>query len=181
MTLSIFHEIKKELTDGTSQNGHPFRYATLATVGVDSIARLRIVVIRNITDALDFTFYTDKRSKKVTHIKENKKVSLLFFHPEKMLQVKIEGVAHIRADTGALNEIWENMSVEAKQDYTTVQPPGSNLKSPEMVQYIPEGNFFCAIDIHPFKIECLKLGKPLHQKVRFSKEGNAWEGEFLVP
>lgn len=181
MTLSMFQEIKKELTDGATQNGHPFRYGTLGTVGVDSIARLRTVVIRNVSDDLDITFYTDKRSKKVTHIKENKKVSLHFFHPDKMLQVKIEGVANLRTDIASLNEIWEHMSAEGKKDYTTVQPPGSSLKTPEMLQYLTEGNYFCAIDIHPFKIECLKLGTPYHQKVRFSKEGKVWDGEFLVP
>ncbi|MCG2460821.1 pyridoxamine 5'-phosphate oxidase family protein [Flavobacteriaceae bacterium F89] len=181
MTLSLFKEIKKELTDGVSQNGHPFRYGTLATVGVDSIARLRTVVIRGVSEELNITFYTDRRSKKVTHIKENKKVSLLLFNPDKMMQVKIEGVARIHADTVSLNEIWERLSGEAKKDYTTVRPPGSSLKSPEMVQYLTEGNYFCAIDIHPYKIECLKLDKPLCQKIRFSKSIHGWEGEFLVP
>src|SRR5690606_26568529 len=120
-------------------------------------------------------------SKKVTHIKENKKVSLLLFNPGKMLQLKIEGVARIRTDKESLNEIWENMSYESQKDYTTLQPPGSSLKSPEMLEYLTEGNYFCAIDIHPFKMECLILGKPVDQKVRFSKEGSEWEGEFLVP
>jgi len=181
MTLSIFKEIKKELADGTSEKGHPFRYGTLGTVGVDSIARLRTVLIRNVSKELVITFYTDKRSKKVTHIKENKKVSLLLFNPEKMLQVKIEGLGQIRMDMDSLHKIWEGMSPESKLDYTTSQPPGSGLKSPEMLEYLTEGNYFCAIDIHPFKIECLKLGRPIHQKVRFSKEGTTWEGEFLVP
>jgi len=181
MTLSIFKEIKQELTNGTTEKGHPFRYGTLGTVGVDSMARLRTVLIRSVSKDLVITFYTDRRSKKVTHIKENKKVSLLLLNPEKMLQVKIEGLGHIRTDMGSLDTIWEKMGPESKLDYTTAQPPGSGLKSPEMLEYLSEGNYFCAIDIHPFKMECLILGKPFHQKIRFSKEGSTWEGEFLVP
>lgn len=47
------------------------------------MARLRTTVIRNVSKDLIFTSYTDKRSKKVSHIKENNKVSVFFYHAEK--------------------------------------------------------------------------------------------------
>ena len=76
MTEVFFQELKEELQKSLVQKKHPFRYFTLATLGLEKIPRLRTVVLRKITEELMLTFYTDKRSKKIMHLKENNKVSL---------------------------------------------------------------------------------------------------------
>lgn len=181
MTQQFFDEAKNELQKSLVKKGHPFRYFTLATVGLDKMARLRTVVLRKITPDLNLIFYTDHRSKKITHITENSTVSLLFYHPKLMLQLKVEGKAKIVRDKEVLKTYWNGIQPNSRKDYITQQPPGSALQSPDAVEYLDEENHFCIIEIEPFKIEYLKLKRPNHLRVRFSKDDDRWDGEFLVP
>jgi pyridoxine/pyridoxamine 5'-phosphate oxidase len=180
MTLPFLNEIKTQLRKGLTEEDHPYRYCTLATVGLDRLARQRTIMVRDMSDDFVFTFYTDKRSKKITHIKENNKVSLLFYHPGRNLQLKIEGLAILNRDPGVLNPIWKDIGKRSRKDYTTLMAPGSTLDNPDELEYLSAENHFCLVEVHPFKIEYLKLGQPHHMRIRFSKK-NTWKGEFLVP
>lgn len=181
MSQEIFKEIKSELHLGTTDNGHPFKYCTMATVGLDRVARLRTVRLRHVSEDMGLTFFTDKRSKKIIHIKENKNVSLLFYHPEKLMQIRIEGVAQIVRDKLLLDNYWQKVQPDQRQDYTTTLAPGSKLPNPDTVDYLKDGEHFCALDIQPFKFEYLKLQRPNHLRIRYSKEASGWEAEYLVP
>lgn len=181
MTAKLFQDLKDELNLGLTETNHPFKCFTLGTVGLDNIARLRTVVLRTISDDLMLTFYTDKRSKKVRHITENNKVSLLFYHPVKMIQIKIEGVATIEKDQEKLKDLWKATPEHSKRDYTTLAAPGSSLKSYEDLEYLNKDHFLCIVHIEPRKIEYLKIEKPNHIRVRYSKDFNQWKGEYLVP
>ena len=83
-----------ELKGGVTDPNHPFKFGTLATLGLGNLPRLRTIRIRDFDPQnMRLTFYTDSRSKKILHIKENNKVSLLFYHPKKLLQLRLEGLA----------------------------------------------------------------------------------------
>ena len=181
MNLNFFKELTEELHLGVSQKGHPFRYFTVATVGLDRMARLRTVVLRNVTENLMIRFFTDKRSKKITHIKENPKVSMLFYHPQKLVQLKIEGLASINTEAASLKAYWDKIPLHARKDYATTKSPGTTIGTPEDISYVENQDHFCAIDITPFKIEYLKLKSPNHLRVRFTKKEESWNSEFLVP
>ena len=181
MTDTLLKEIRHELQMGTTNKNHPFRYCTFATVGLDRVARLRTVVIRNMTDDFVFSIYTDKRSKKVIHIKENKMVSMLFYHPNKLMQIKVEGTAVINKNPEVLKALWKKVDQSSQKDYTTALPPGSTVVNPNQVEYLRNEDYFCLLEVHPFKIEYLKLIKPHHLRVRYSFIENHWKGEFLVP
>lgn len=181
MTEVFWDELKEKLQGIGSDKDHPFRYATLGTVGLESMPRLRTVVIRDVSKDLTLTFYTDKRSKKIVHIKENNRVSLLFYDPEHLLQLKVEGIASIVRDEFLLSGYWNEMHPKNKKDYTTRSAPGSDLSNPDNVEYLQEGHHFCMVRIEPFKIEYLKLKRPNHLRIRFSREEGDWFGEFLVP
>lgn len=181
MTDSIFQEIKQELLSATTSPKHPFRFCTFGTVGMENIPRLRTIALRKVDSDLQLLFYTDMRSKKIMHIKENNKVSLLFYHPEKLLQLRVEGLANIIKDPETLKKHWKNVGSANRKDYTTKAAPGSGISDPDLVEYLDDKNHFCMVTINPFKIEYLKLQQPHHLRVRFSKEGFAWHIEFLVP
>lgn len=181
MLQDYLEEIKQELQRGPMEFDHPFRYFTFATVGPERTARLRTVVLREVHDDLKIVFYTDKRSKKIAHIQENNKVSLLLYHPKKMLQIKIEGIAEVKDDEAIKNAYWQQLSDRAKREYTTSQSPGSNLNHPDKLEFLSEENHFCTVEIAPHKMEYLKLGQPNHIRVQFSKMDSEWEGGFLVP
>ncbi len=181
MTDLYFQELRNALQLGISEKGHPFRYGTLATVGTDQMPRQRTIVLREVSDSLHLGFYTDQRSKKVTHIQHNNKVSLLFYHPEKLLQVKIEGMAMIQKDKAVLQDHWNKTTEGSRKDYTTKVAPGSTVSNPDSVDYLNEAHHFCMVTILPYQIEYLKLKRPNHLRVQYVLDGNGWKGQFLVP
>lgn len=176
-----FDEIGAELKAGARDFNHPFHLFTLGTVGLERMARLRTIALRDVTEDLKLRFYTDKRSKKIIHLKENNKVGLLFYHPKKQLQLKVEGLAEIFRDETFLAPLWKKIKPDAQKDYTTVSAPGSELIKPEALSYLPNSNYFCMVEVTPYKIEYLKLGKPHHLRIRYSTDGERWGSEFLVP
>jgi pyridoxine/pyridoxamine 5'-phosphate oxidase len=181
MTDSFFEELSKEILNGVEERGHPFRFITMATVGNETIARLRTVVLRHVSKELQLTIYTDSRSKKINHIKENNQVSLLMYHPEKLLQLKIEGVAKIVSKTEKLKTYWNNIPENNRKDYITSFSPGSNINNPDQVEYLEDENYFVMIEITPIKIEYLKLKRPHHIRIEFNKTNDTWKSTFLVP
>lgn len=181
MEKVYLEQVREELQKGPKEKGHPFRYFTFATVGLDHVARLRTVVMRTVDKDLNITFYTDQRSKKITHIKENKRVSLLLYHPKKLLQLKIEGIATYRNDKATKDSFWDSIPKSAKKEYTARRSPGTIISHPDTLEYLSNENHFCVVEITPYKIEYLKLEQPNHIRVRFSKVDTKWKTEFLVP
>ncbi len=182
MPDNIFEKITQELKKGAFEEGHYFKYFALATIGVDKFARLRLVALRHVSDDLKLTFFTDKRSKKMLHIKENNRVSLLFYHHKKLIQLRIEGIAWINTDQFHIQKSWEQVGVEDRKDYITKEAPGSPLENPDSLEYLKEGDYFSIVEIKPFRIEYLELKKNRHTKMRYSKEGSSgWTSEYLVP
>lgn len=181
MEKVYLEQVREELQKVPKEKGHPFRYFTFATVGLDHVARLRTVVMRTVDKDLNITFYTDQRSKKITHIKENKKVSLLLYHPKKLLQLKIEGIATYRNDKATKDSFWDSIPKSAKKEYTARRSPGTIISHPDTLEYLSNENHFCVVEITPYKIEYLKLEQPNHIRVRFSKVDTQWKTEFLVP
>jgi len=181
MSQSYYKKIVDSLRAAVEEKSHPFKIFTLGTVGLDRMARLRTVVLRDITANQELLFYTDKRSKKVTHIKENNKVGLLFYDQENKIQLKAEGVASLIKDEDILAGYWKGIAEVNRKDYTTTTPPGSIVKHPDDVEYLKDKDYFTAVKVTLFKLEYLQLQPISHIKIRYSKiEGN-WVSEYLVP
>ena len=181
MTGSFFEELSIEIKKSVIERGHPFRFITMATTGNESIARLRTVVLREVTENLRLTIYTDSRTQKINHIHVNNQVSLLLYHPDKMMQLKVEGIAEIVTNTERLKSTWQNIQPNSRKDYITETSPGTAIKNPDHVEYVEDKNHFTIIDIFPTKIEYLKLKRPNHIRALFTKTDDIWKGEFLVP
>ena len=181
MTDSYLKEIRQELANGAEQKEHPFHYFTLGTVGLERLSRLRTVVLRGVENDNSLVFYTDARSKKTLHMVENNKVGLLFFHPEKLLQVRIEGLAFIHKDEQTLENHWDKIHEKARREYSTAAAPGTSLEHPDQLEYLNEENHFCIISVDPYRIEYLKLQSPNHLRVQYSLEEGLWTSEYLVP
>jgi pyridoxine/pyridoxamine 5'-phosphate oxidase len=180
MIEKAFETLKTALFNGIHKKGHPFRYFTLATINGD-MPQQRTVVLRKISEDLKFTFYTDSRSPKIEQMQTNKNVSLLFYHPKKLIQIKVDGKATLINDKEELNTYWHGIPAHARKDYTTSNPPGSINKTPDTISYLDEENYFGIVEIDTTSIEYLKLQKPNHQRVLFTKTEENWAGEFLVP
>ena len=181
MPDKTFEKIKQELKKGAYKKGHYFKYFTLATLGVDKFARLRLVALRNFSDDLKLTFFTDKRSKKVLHIKENNRVSMLFYHHKKLIQLRIEGIARISTDQFQIQKSWEKIGTEDRKDYITAEAPGTAIRDPTSLEYLKEGDYFSIVEVDPFRIEYLKLKRSGHTKIKYYLSETGWKSEYLVP
>jgi pyridoxamine 5'-phosphate oxidase len=178
----IWKEVIEELQASVKQANHPFKFATLATLGLERLPRLRTIKIREFDpESLQITFYTDSRSKKILHIKENNKVSMLLYHPDSLLQLRLEGLAIRERDDEVLGEHWSRVDRKAQKDYTTVCAPGTEIQHPEKIEYLEEDAYFTMVYILPYKVEYLKLKRPNHLRVRYSKRDGIWKSDFLVP
>ena len=181
MTDKYFDQLRSELQKGAEDKDHPFRYFTLATVGVDSLVRQRLVVLRKVDEDLRLTFFTDYRSKKIMHIHENNRVSLLFYNASELMQIRIEGLASIDKNEKAIKSYWNEVREESRKAYTSSAAPGTVMESPDLLEFLNEDNYFCAVDVRPFKIEFLKLQEPHHIRVNYSFKEGFWDGQYLVP
>lgn len=173
---------RTELEAGVKSSSHPFHFFTLATTGINEVPRLRTVVLRKVSKDMTLSIYTDKRSRKVTHIKEHNKVCLLFYHPDKLMQIKIDGVAFLEKDQEKLNKIWNKFDEPTRKDYITVKGPGTRIEHLEQIEYLDTSQNFAVMHIEPYKVEYLKLKRPNHIRVQYTfNERGTWDSYFLVP
>ena len=178
----IWNEILEELRTATASASHPFRFAALATIGLEQVPRQRTIVLREfIPETQRLTFFTDARSKKMLHIKENNKVSLLLYHPEKQLQVRLEGLAVKETDRPTLEAYWGSVKETSRKEYATAGAPGTELDAGQRIDYLKEDHHFTVVHVHPFRMEYLQLRLPDHLRVRFSKDKTGWRSDYLVP
>jgi len=182
MIDTVFKDITRELSGAPSQESHPYRYCTLATIGINQTARIRLVILRDVDEKLNFTFYSDKRTKKVIHIKENKNVSLLFYHPLKQTQIRVEGFAHLVNDPEILKKHWNALPKNAQKAYAAEGIPGTEIEGPDYISYIDDPQFFSIIKVTPLKIDYIQLNKLSKVRIFYSLEDDGkWEGSYLIP
>lgn len=181
MTAPYLQELKDELQRAIHTKGHPFRYTTLGTVTTDNEVELRTVVLRQITDDFKLRIYTDSRSKKVAQLLQNPKASLLFYHPKKLLQLKVTGTASIITDPVELQRYYSGVQPASKKDYTTTQAPGADISNPDAIAYLENTHYFTIIEIAPTALEFLQLKRPNHIRVGFTLQDGTWNGQFLNP
>lgn len=181
MHEAYFQKIEEELQRGTIEKGHPFRFFSLATKALQDTIGLRTVVLRKVSDDLTLTFYTDKRSSKIKEIEADNTITALFYHPVKKIQLKISGTAQIESDSHVLDAFWKTIPDYSQKDYSTSKAPGSHLENTESISYLNNENHFAMVHIVSENIEFLKLGKPHHTRILFSKEKTGWKSQSLVP
>jgi len=173
-------EAMRELVNGHSKKRHPFRYFVLAT-NENGKPRQRTVVLRKTLLDSSLVIYTDKRTQKIKDIQNNSEFSALFYDSKKLLQIRIEGKAELITDKQQIATYWQTVQESSKKDYTTNRAPGTSIKNPDDVGYEPKENYFCPVKLIPNTIEYLRLKRPNHLRVLFSRNDIGWSGDFLVP
>lgn len=180
MARTHIAEILFELQESLTDPSHPFRQFCLATGDPDGYPGLRTVILRSIAPGLNLSFFTDVRSAKVEQMRKNPCVSLLFYHPGKHWQLRIEGQARIREGEQSAS-LWDGIPLESRKNYTSRTHPGSKISSPADVKYISNATFFCVVEINSRRIESLQLQYTPHRRRLLYKENHRWEVTYLVP
>lgn len=170
-----------ELFRSNADRKHPFRNFVFGTLGLDKkTPEVRTVVKRKTLKSLNTIFFTDRRSPKVTQVRQSDQVSALFYHPKKMLQVRIYGTAIILADSDprAISLLNDARQLKSIQDYMTKAAPGTPLIGD--IEYSDQLHF-AVIEIIPDQIEVLQLSSDGHQRFLFHQSNHGWTGRAIVP
>lgn len=178
--MEAWNEVLNEVGKAVLEVQHPFRYTTLATTDKLNSPQQRIVVLRDFNGKSDFLIYTDSRSGKVGEILNNHSVSLLFYHNEKRLQLRVSGSAAIITSGEQYRKLWEKHGRKSPHSYTSVLPPGTEIENPTEAYHWQndEQTDFCLIKIEADKMEFLQLNGIHHIRaekiIRKDKKTTRW-------
>ena len=180
MKNKYLEEALRELVNGHAKKRHPFRYFVLATTE-NGRPTQRTVVLRKTLKDQSLVIYTDKRTQKIKQLQKSSHFSALFYDTKKLLQIRIEGKAELITDTTQIETYWHTVQAASRKDYTTSLAPGTPIEKLDEIEYTTTENNFCPVKLVPHTIEYLRLQRPNHVRVLFSKIKDTWSGEFLVP
>ena len=166
-----------------SGRDNPLRTPVLTTVS-NTIPYQRIVVLRRYSpEKRQLLFYTDIRSNKVEHLRENSAAGLLFWHPDEQLQIRIRGRITVEHRTPTTQQHYAELPAHSLRTYATRLPPGTPSNASE-IEFLPDERIeanFALLRFEPDVFEFLKLNRERHYRAQSLRENNAWTQTWLVP
>jgi len=182
------------LQRGVTHSIDPFHRPVLGTAGKDGCS-LRTVILRQVLlpDRI-LVCHTDARAAKVQEILAFTKVSWLFYHPKRKVQLRISGHATLHTEDEFAERQWAEMRVTSRLNYCATRPPGTCIDRPMsglpdflfkklptlMETQIGRSNFM-AIAGRIESIDWLIL-KPLgNLRARFCWDNNELSSTWLIP
>ena len=163
----------------------------LATVNKDGQPGARNVLLKSADDN-GFIFFTNKNSDKASDLKQNPHCTLLFSwlsqHRQVIVKGKAEEISREESNTyfqtrpyGSRISAWvsEQSQVIKNRDELEIKVKEFMDKYPENV---PMPDYWGGYLVKPESIEFWQ-GRPsrLHDRIRFTKKGNAWTIERISP
>lgn len=162
---------------------------TLATVSPSGVPSARIVLLKGIEDD-KFIFFTNTRSQKGLHIKENPHVALVFFWKELERQIRIEGIASF-VDNDYADDYFYSRPI-GSQIGAIASPQSSVIPNRDYLEkqvhsIQQEENIIRPAHWTGYAIEALTIefwqgrSSRLHDRIRFIRKDNQWNKERLAP
>ena len=190
----ILNEIWKMLQRGVTHANDPFHSPVLGTIGNGENC-LRMVILRDIIlpDRI-LVCHTDVRASKVKEIHDSNRVSWLFYHPKKQVQLRISGKAKLHADDLFAEDQWVATQITSRLNYCAVQSPGTSVGRPS--DGVPDSlkqkmrtllnseigrKHFMAISCRIDSIDWLKLSIVGNRRARFDWDKNRLSATWLIP
>lgn len=171
---SLWQLATSQLARAYVDHRHPMRSAVLTTSSRPYPAS-RWVVHRGIDTKGCIVLYTDSRSPKVAQIDLVPQGQLLYYHPRKRLQIRIDTIIEI--DT--CSEDYKKHKARLGDrviDYSTSLAPGTVAEDYSQTAEV----HFAVMRCMPMRYDVLVLGKP-HQRAEYTCINGKWEGKWLVP
>ena len=185
------------LLEGASDRKSPLHTPTVATVRSDGAPSQRVMVLREaIQETRTVRFHTDYRASKVADIKQNLPTSILCYHRDAKIQLRLSGTGRVEHDSTACDAAWNEATLYGKRCYladpapgTIVETPISGLdpsmegRKPEAFEVVPARDNFAIILIEIRQIEWLYLAHTGHRRAVFAwnEESDQWDGQWLIP
>ena len=113
-----------------TEPAHPFRTPVLGTTGPHG-CNLRTVVLRRVIEPERLLIcHTDLRSSKIHDLRQQPRLSWLFYHPQEKIQLRFDGQATLHTDDDLADEQWVACNLMSRRIYRTLNVPGTPLSGP---------------------------------------------------
>ena len=166
---------------------------TVSTVDEDGQPDSRVVLLKEIREG-KFIFYTNHASKKGRDLAKNPKVHLLFFWPEMERQIRIKGAVTFMDE--AESRVYFNKRPFESRVAAAVSPQSevvpnrdfledkffSILKEKDDNAEVKMPTHWGGVKVEPLEFEFWQGRiRRLHDRLRFSQDGQSWKIERLAP
>ncbi len=182
------------LHNGVRNFRHPFYRPVLTTMDGNK-PEVRTVILRGFSEKdRKLICHCDARTPKVSQIRDNPKVSWLFYHPEKWIQLRLSGIAAVHTDDKTAESQWEKVRLTSRINYCAENPPGSPAenptsglpdflrdKAPKLFDHPEARNNFAAIVCRFDQMDWLLLKLTGHLRARFHWEDDRIDASWVIP
>ncbi len=190
----ILSETWTMLEHGAASFKDPFHWPVLGTVGEDT-CNMRTVILRQlILPDRRLVCHTDTRAGKVQEIKRNNRVSWLFYHPKKKIQLRISGMAELHVNDSFADKQWADASVATRLNFSATKAPGTPIDKPAsglpdfMINKLPtllesekSRNNFLSISCRIDSMDWVLLSTLGNRRASFNWKKNKLNSSWLVP
>ena len=157
------------------------RWIQLSTVSSNNEPRIRTVVFRGWRKESSMLIFTDSRSDKIEHLKNNSNAEVLWLFLKSKSQFRFKGkMKELETNT----KYWESLSERSKSTWF-LQHPGKeidpNIKPSQLIPtnlYKPKS--FVVLEFEIYSVDLLKLITPIHKRYIWNKI-NCWEKKEINP
>ena len=126
----VLNKCWKMLRRGAANFNDPFHWPVLGTVGKEG-ASMRCVILREfLLPGRVLVCHSDARAEKIKEISGSAKISWLFYHPQKKVQLRIAGHATLHADDQFADAQWAAAKATSRLNYCAIEPPGTPVDGP---------------------------------------------------
>ncbi|BBO91049.1 pyridoxamine-phosphate oxidase [Desulfosarcina ovata] len=182
------------LARGATRVTDPFNRPALAS-GNSSGCGVRTVILRQADEAgRRLICYADVRSPKIAEIEACGSIQWLFYHPRKMVQVRVAGPATVHTDDATAEAQWNRVKGFSRLSYCAERPPGSVLDRPSsglsarlrndlprLMQSNAGRKNFAVIQGQVALIDWLKLRPSGNVRARFQWDADGLKASWTVP
>jgi len=172
-----------EMSRAGADRKSPFRWPVLATGG-PAQAQARVVALRSFERGeRKALIFTDRRTPKITQLRQNRQATMVFFDPRRMIQIRACGVASVITDGPDHAQAWLNLSAQARRDYTAAQAPGTPVAPPApATDRLDESSAcFAMIEVSVASIDWLLISRRGHKRASFEWAGDRLNQSWLTP
>ncbi|MEP2988998.1 MAG: pyridoxamine 5'-phosphate oxidase family protein [Parasphingorhabdus sp.] len=185
------------LTQGGKDRHSPLHTLVVASNDPHGMPSQRVMVLRSVDiEKRLIRFNSDRRAAKIDQIEKNSSISILGYHPEAKIQLRMFGNAEIQTEGPHFENAWNQASPYGKRCYLAdpgpgqiVAEPSSGLATeiegvkPSEEQLAPAKQNFAVLQIEINRFEWLYLAHTGHRRAMFFWNGEArkWESEWLIP
>lgn len=192
---NILNDIWTRWGRGSADRRSAFHTPIVASINADGAPEQRVMVLRKVDrDAGALRFHTDIRSNKAGHFGATPVASIIGYDASAKIQIRARGTAALVAAGPLADAAWATTSASGRRSYMTTLAPGgisrdatSGLPAsyettvPSLDESEAARINFAIIPITLDRLEWLHLASSGHRRAVFTRSGDDWAGQWLIP